>query len=371
MIVDLQVNLETQEGGAVEPEALVSGAKAAGLDGIVLTQEGNLQPDIAAYQAAAESEGIQVFAGNKLATNHGLILCILPDAAELPEDWATKDENEAYEASSVIDAIEARGGVTVALRPYDRAVDKPMGDHLFTLQGLSACEVQNGSVSVDANDLALEAATSMEMPCVGTSCAKGAEGLGTAATLFRGKVSNAQELVEAIREGACWPVTFADALPKVESSSDERRDRGGRGRSRGGRGGRGRDDRRGRGRDDRGPRDDRGNRDDRGGGNRGGRGRDDRGNRDDRGGRGRSDGRSDGRGRGGRGRGGRGRGGPKPDDIGNRVSRRNKGPVSEDAGNLIRPDESKLPPEDIGNRLAPGEASPYRGKGDEETYGNE
>lgn len=325
MIIDLQVNVESKDGAPTDPEALAQQLAASGLDGAVLTRSGEVAPDLSAYREAARAAGVRVFAGAKVSTNHGLILCLVPSGTALGPDFAAK-ENDVYAASSVIDAIESLGGVTIALRPYDRDVPMPMGDHLFSLQGLVACEVMNGQVSEIANDLALEAASNMEMPCVGTSSARGVDGLGTTATLFRGAIEDETQLCDAIKHGHCWPVAFSDRAPKPEA--DGRRSGGRRG-----------DGRRGDGR--------------RGDGRRG-----ERSARGDRGGRSDRDGRSD---RGGRGRGGRrGRGGPMPDDIGNRAPRSDSS-LPEDIGNRIRPEpEENLPPEDIGNRLRPGESSPFK-----------
>ncbi len=334
MIVDLHVNLEAEDGSLVDPEQLATSAKAVGLDGMVLTQEGMMKPDLAPYQEAADAHGLTVLGGTRLVTNHGWILCIFPDGVDLSDGWADKDEADdaLYDATSVIDATEARGGATVALRPYDRDLGKPMGDHLFVLHGLSACEVQNMALSESVNALALEAASSMEMPCIGTSGARGVEGLGSCATLLRDPVSSEMQLIEVIRSGDCWPIVFSDRVPVGDSGNGR-----GRGRSRDGQ----------RARD---------------GGSRG------------RGGRGPSSGRRGGGGgaRGGGGPGGRdapagrnrkrrrGRGGPRPDDFGNRANPQS-GPVDDNIGNRVRPDE-RLPAEDIGNRLRPGEVSPYRGK---------
>src|SRR5688500_12194771 len=134
MIVDLQVNLETKEGGLVDPNVLVDRAKAAGLDGVVVTKEGDLAPDVQTFRDVGAPRGVKIFAGGKVATNHGLILCIFPGAARPGEGFAQRVD-DVYDATAVIDAVEQLGGVTVALRPYDRDVPRPMGDHLFSLQG--------------------------------------------------------------------------------------------------------------------------------------------------------------------------------------------------------------------------------------------
>lgn len=379
MIVDLQVDVADAEGALLDPAALVQGAKAAGLDGMLLTKDDDRAFDTAPYQAAAAEAGLALFSGLKMATNHGLILCIFPeDAPALEDGWAPVVEDGLYDAHAIIDAVEEHGGVTVALRPYDRDVAHPMGDHLFSLQGLSACEVHNGSLTDIANDLALEAASNMEMPRVGSAGAKAGQGLGTAATLFRNPAGSTKELCDAIRAGDCWPVTFSDNVPKAEASDERRGGRGGRdggggGRDRGrGRGGRDRD----RDRGEREPRGGRGGRG-RGGGTGGGGGGGQRSGGGGGGGVGREGGggREGGRERDGnrmgdrttmdrgdkrrRGRRGRGGGGARPDDIGNRAPGAPR-VMDEDAGNRIRSEHERKVAEDLGNRLRPGEASPYR-----------
>jgi hypothetical protein len=375
MIVDLQV-------GMVEDlDGLLATAKKAGLDGVVLTDDQPRFAEVGAHAELAARHGVKLFSGARVATEHGVLLCLLPKPALLEEGWAESGEGGLFVAESVIDSIEDRGGVTVALRPYDREVARPMGDHIFSLHGLSACDVQNGRVSDNANNLALEAAANLEMPCVGASSASGAEGLGRTATLFRGPMESEADLVEAIRHGECWPVAFSDTAPRVEPARSEARgdrgDRGGRGR-RGGRG-EGRSDRgegrgRGEGRSDRGEgRSDRGEaRGDRGGEGRGG------GERKARGGRGRRGGRSGERGGGGRGgddrgnRGGRPRPqGPLPDDIGNRAPAERGPQLAEDIGNRRRDHLERLPREDIGNRLRPGEQPLWRAPTATPDYGDD
>ncbi|MGF1508501.1 MAG: PHP-associated domain-containing protein [Myxococcota bacterium] len=313
MIVDLHVSLDTPEGTPVPPDTLIQSAKAAGLDGLVLSSAQGLSFDIEPYRSAAIAADLRVFMGARVQTNRGLILCIMPPGYVLSDDFADRaPDGDLYDAASVVDAVEHANGVTVALRPYDRDLQHPMGDHLFSLQGLVACEVANGQLSEIANDLALEAATNMDMPCVGSSSALGTEGLGTAATLFRYPVATEAELCDALRDGACWPVTFSDELP----AEPPRRSRGAGARS---------------------------------------------------GGSGASGGRSSARNERGASRGDRGRGrrrrkpagGTGRDGVGN-TARGRSADLPDDVGNRARPDEQNLPSDDVGNRLAPGESSPLR-----------
>lgn len=384
MLVDLQVSLTGKDGAAVDPQVLVEGAKKAGLDGLVVTAEPARFPALDAYRAAASAHDLRVFAGAHVPSNRGLLLCVVPDAQALAADWAPSTEG-MFDAEGVIDAVEAAGGVTVALRPYDRGVTRPMGDHIFTLTGLAACETQNGRLPGATNDLALDAASNLELPCVGSSGAAGTDGLGTAATLFRTPLASEGDLVEALRAGDCWPVaigTRAPALPaEARGPREPRREGGGGAEPR---------------RDDRGaPAGDREGgrrRRRRGGRGRGGRAegaprgegapraegtpreaqapraegqapreesraeaRDSRGNREPRAegdGRRRRGGR--GRGRGGAGGGGGPRG-PIPEDIGNRVRARDRQVVDDNAGNRVHAAREDHVDENLGNRLRPGE----------------
>lgn len=370
MLVDLQVSNTGKDGAGVEPDAFVASLKTAGLDGAVITGADGQFADLSELKKAAEARDVVLFAGARIPTHHGLLLAVLPDPIAA---WSP-GEGGLYDAEQVIQAVEEKGGVTVALRPYDRDVPRPMGDHIFTLQGLAACEVQSGRLQPSANELALEAASNLELPCVGSSAAQGTDGLGTAATLFRSALKSEADLIEAIRHGDCWPVTFSTAVPVARPAQQSRgggRDRRDDGDDRGGR--RGRGGRRRRGGQGGGPRE--------GAPREGGEGRPAFGG-EGRGGLGGGEGRGEG-GRSGGGarrgrsrRGGRG-GGPVSDDIGNRVSGRSRAPLDENFGNVRRDDTGDHVDENIGNRLRPGEAPLFKRpviqdieEEDEDTTGN-
>ncbi len=341
MIIDLCVNLETPDGGRADPADLAQASRAAGLDGLVLCQLGVPRPDIEPYAAAAD--GLLVVPGGLLPTAQGLLLTLLPEGA--PSERLVPGEDGLFDAEALISEVESLKGVTVALRPYDREVPHPMGDHLFALAGLAACETWNGAVSEIANDLALEAASNLELPCVGTSGARGTVGLGKTATLLRRPVTDIGGLIQLLEEGGCWPVGFSNEAPVDPDAGRPPRRDGDR---------RGPDRRPGRSRDRRGPdgrapdrRPDARAPDRRGPEARGPEGRE-RPSGPRREGESSAGGRRDRRGP----AGGERRSGPTrvisapehadrlPDDVGNRVSRNRRGPPP--------------PPDDIGNRRGPG-----------------
>jgi len=137
--------------------------------------------------------------------------------------------------------LRSLGAAVVAARPYDREIQYPAGDFILTLQGLNAVEAFNPKVRQTANELALEAAESLRLPCVGGSDARGSlEELGRAATLFRKPIGTQEELVQALLEGEYWAVMMGE-LPKLtrpgEARDSEARKEGRR-RRKGGRPGR-------------------------------------------------------------------------------------------------------------------------------------
>jgi hypothetical protein len=154
------------------------------------------------------------------------------------------------------------GGAVVAAHPYDRSIERPGGDVVFSLDGLSAIEGHDARRKSATNDLAVEAADHLGLPCVGGSGARDGLGeIGKAATLFRDVVRTEADLVAQLRSGTVFGVVIGvtPGPPETRAARGPGDRRGDRGGDRGGRrdaGRGGRDGSRGRG-DSRGPRRDR------------------------------------------------------------------------------------------------------------------
>ena len=148
----------------------------------------------------------------------------------------------------VLRRVNELGGAVVAAHPYDKTVDRPSGDAIFTLDGLSAVEGLNAERKGPANDLAMEAADHMNLPCTGASGAKASlDEIGKAATLFKDPVRSERDVVTQLRAGSVFCVAIG-VSPRPREELAERRGGSSRGGERGDRGGRGeRGDRRGRG----------------------------------------------------------------------------------------------------------------------------
>jgi len=240
MLIDLHVHTHHTRGGALAPRDVLQAARAAGLDGVAFTDLNTLDglPEI---RAAAAETGVLALVGVEVATDKGHYLCFFPDPEKVPAPPQLFGSATPWPVREVLEQVKALGGVAVAAHPYDKTIDRPSGDVIFTLDGLAAIEGLHGRKKGSANDLAVEAADHMNLPCVGGSGALDALGqLGTAATLFRDPVKTEADLVAQLRAGT----VFCAALGVTPGPATRRDERGGRrerdergGRDRGGRGG--------------------------------------------------------------------------------------------------------------------------------------
>ena len=239
MLIDLHVHSHHTRGSPNAPRDVVRRAKAAGLDGVVFTDLNTLD-GLEEIRAAGREEGLLALCGVEIATDRGHYLCFFPEPAGVPAPPQLFGSSTPWPVRDVLAKVRDLGGAVVAAHPYDKSVERPSGDFVFTLDGLAAIEGLNARRKGPANDLAVEAADHMNLPCTGGSGAlESLEEVGQAATLFREPVASEADLVRQLRAGAVFCVAIG-----VTPSGDggrERRERGERHErhERGGRGGRG------------------------------------------------------------------------------------------------------------------------------------
>jgi hypothetical protein len=200
MLIDLHVHSHHSPGGALAPRDIVRRAKAAGLDGVVVTDVNSLD-GLDEVRAAGREEGFLALVGAELVTDHGHYLCYFPDPARVPAPpqmfgttpWRVRD---------VVERVRQLGGAVVAAHPYDKSIERPSGDFIFSLEGLTAVEGLCARRKGPANDLAVEAADHMSLPCVGGSGAHDSlDDVGKAATLFREPVATEADVVRQLLAG--------------------------------------------------------------------------------------------------------------------------------------------------------------------------
>jgi hypothetical protein len=242
MLIDLHVHSRNTAGCLLTPRDVLRRAREAGLDGVVFTDMNNMD-GIAEIREAGVAEGILALCGVEIATDQGHYLAFFPDPEKVPAlpqifgtpPWPVRD---------VIAKVADMGGAVVAAHPYDKSIERPGGDVIFALDGLSAVQGLDARRKGSTNDLAVEAADHMGLPCVGGSGARDSlDVIGKAATLFRDPVCNEADLTAQLKAGTVFCVAIGVAPGPAEARAPSgREDRG-----RGGRGGPGRGERSGRG----------------------------------------------------------------------------------------------------------------------------
>jgi hypothetical protein len=260
MLIDLHVHTHHTRGGTLAPRDVLRRAKEAGLDGVAFTDLNTLD-GLEEIRAAGREEGLLALCGVEIATDRGHYLCFFPDPAKVPPPPQVFGSATPWPVRDVLAKVRELGGAVVAAHPYDKTVEKPSGDFIFTLDGLAAIEGLNVRRKGPANDLAVEAADHMSLPCTGGSGAlDAADPIGKAATLFKEPVASEADLVRQLRAGSVFCVAIGVTPSEPEGHGGrggerrggregERRDRdrdhgprhgggGGRGEGRGDGGGR-------------------------------------------------------------------------------------------------------------------------------------
>lgn len=261
MLIDLHVHSRSTRGCELDPKHVVAKAASLGFDGVCFTDLNTL--DVREELAElAKGTSIAVFVGVELAADHGHYLAYFPDPMVVPDPVQMFGENKAkaWGALEVLERVVSLGGIAVAAHPYDRDIDRPSGDFIFTVKDkLVAVEGLNARRKPGVNDLAVEAAEHMGLPVIGASGAQlTLDEVGKAGTFFKNKLSTHAELVAALKAGDFLAVGVGrppalSEVARMPRSTGEAprgdRDRGGNRGGRpfnrsGGRGGGGRGERR-------------------------------------------------------------------------------------------------------------------------------
>ncbi|WP_426752132.1 PHP-associated domain-containing protein [Myxococcus sp. Y35] len=232
MLIDLHAHSHLSKGCELDPRAVLERAALFGLDGVAFTETNTQDGCDELFEIGAKSK-LKVFVGLELLTDRGQYLCFFPKPELAPEPvqmWGSNRE-KPWSAAECLPKVKALGAAIVAARPYDRDSQHPAMDFIRSLGVLSAVEGYNARVKQTSNDLAVEAAAAMKLPCVGGSDARGSlDEVGRGATLFKRPVQTQAELVAELLKGEFWPVMAGD-LPRLTRPGEAQaaRKSGGRG----------------------------------------------------------------------------------------------------------------------------------------------
>jgi len=237
MLIDMHAHSHLSKGCELDPRAVLERAALFGLDGVAFTETNTQDGCDELFEIGAKSK-LKVFVGLELVTDRGQYLCFFPKPELAPEPvqmWGSNRE-KPWSAAECLPKVKALGAAIVAARPYDRDSQNPAMDFIRSLGVLSAVEGYNARVKQTSNDLAVEAAAALKLPCVGGSDARGSlDEVGRGATLFKRPVQTQAELVAELQKGDFWPVMAGD-LPRLTRPGEAQAGRkpGGGGRGGGG-----------------------------------------------------------------------------------------------------------------------------------------
>jgi predicted metal-dependent phosphoesterase TrpH len=232
MLIDLHVHSHHTRGCTLAPRDVLRRAKEVGLDGVAFTDLNTLD-GLEEIRAAGREAGLLALAGVEIATDRGHYLCFFPAPEKVPAPPQLFGSATPWPVREVLEKVRELGGVAVAAHPYDKSIERPSGDFIFTLDGLSAIEGLNGRRKTSANDLAVEAADHMNLPCIAGSDAHASlDELGRAATLFRDVVKTEADVVAQIKAATVYAVAIGVEPGHAEREEPraprDRHDRGGR-----------------------------------------------------------------------------------------------------------------------------------------------
>ncbi|GEN12567.1 hypothetical protein SAMN05443572_103500 [Myxococcus fulvus] len=247
MLIDLHAHSHLSKGCELDPRAVLERAAMFGLDGVAFTETNTQDGCDELFEIGAKAK-VKVFVGLELVTDRGQYLCFFPKPELAPEPvqmWGSNRE-KPWSAAECLPKVKALGAAIVAARPFDRDSSNPAMDYVRSLNVLCAVEGYNARVKQTSNDLAVEAAEALKLPCTGGSDARGSlDEVGRGATFFKNPVTSQAQLITELLKGEFWPV-MAGELPRLtrpgEAQAARKQGGGGGGKRRrgGGGGGRGR-----------------------------------------------------------------------------------------------------------------------------------
>lgn len=205
MLIDLHVHTRHSPDSSLEAREAIEAAQALGLEGIAFADVDSTagREEFLALRGDAP---LALFFGVTISTDHGRLLCFFPDAEATPDpaELLGPKPEEGWPIRDALQKLREAGAAVIAAHPYDRELERPMGDALFTLEGLAGVEALSGRLGDASNEHAINAAAHLDLPCVGGSGARSAEEIGRAATLFRDEIASQRSLVEALNAGHAW-----------------------------------------------------------------------------------------------------------------------------------------------------------------------
>lgn len=206
MLLDLHVHTTLYSWcSSIDPEEGVLKAQGLGLDGIVLVEHDIIwnEKELEDLRAKLNLNGFVVLRAQEINCNteqgfkHGHLLT-----------YGYFDRyNYLLPTRGIIDQVRRAGGVAVAAHPF-----RPrhgFGNDVYDLP-LDGIEVLHPKHTNSDRELAEYARKSLNIAGIGGSDAHSNEEIGACLTYFPDWISNEEELVMAIKNRRCRPITLAE-----------------------------------------------------------------------------------------------------------------------------------------------------------------
>ena len=214
LLIDLHTHsYPKSDDSFLSVDELIEGSRAAGLDGICLTDHDAFWSEEQVHELSRR-HGFLVLPGSEINTDAGHVLAFGLRSYEFG-----MHKPEFLRASA-----DQAGGILVAAHPYRRRFLEDPGrdpearaemlrraaaDPFFGL--CEAVEGLNGRGSPVQNLYSVDLCSCLQMPSVGGSDAHRTGQIGTAATEFFGRVECLDDLLKLLRSGAYRPVDLRSA----------------------------------------------------------------------------------------------------------------------------------------------------------------
>jgi len=117
------------------------------------------------------------------------------------DSWNIWSKDNYLDISKVIKNVHEKGGICVPAHPF-RGWNS-LGDAVFTIDGFDAFETHNGANSLDANQKAIQAASTLKLPPTGGSDCHRIEQVGSAVTEFFNPIITMDDMIREIKKGNC------------------------------------------------------------------------------------------------------------------------------------------------------------------------
>ena len=207
MTIDLHVHSYPESPcSSASVDSLIEEAKRIGLDGICLTDHNHVW-DPSRVEALRKKHGLLILRGNEITTNQGdvLVFGLEKDIQGIVDLKELRREVEEVDGFMIV-AHPFRGFLVVGVDQAGLTPEKAMERPLFNY--VDAVEVLNGKVTEKENDFASRVTDGLGLLGTGGSDAHEVAEVGMYATEFYAEIKNEQDLIAALKDGACSPVVF-------------------------------------------------------------------------------------------------------------------------------------------------------------------